>query len=1342
MADGTPGENIFGSDEGIERLLQDTEGSLDPRIEAALTAVRQRGSMTDGATAEAKAIIGVSMKVMQGIDGALTARDKRAREALGMLGGHHDIATFAASAPVRMVTSSDPAVQLAMLREVLGIIGFPEALPAFDKLGLKLAITKIADAAPGLFMKVANRHVRGQVGDFVNVEDSGTSAETIVKGRQRAKAKTGIGSIINHVTEAAKTKAEARKAIDRYKEYIRAGAEELAIKPTAIVALADQPIATNASQKKLTEALKEIFAEADKHRLPNGKTAEITIDSEQSGLLEMTRNAFLEASRAFPKVRVKIVAQSYLQDTEECLVKPVLEASRKRDVARGEEPIGFRLVGGANLVGEVHEASITGIGRTPLTANKVESDANFLRIMYVLKDVILEGKTTLTVGTMNVFKLMHNLIELARAGVFAAEHKGKVSFAMLKGMLGQETFRYLRKEYNLTAINFSEYIPVITLEDIVKLFDFHLRRVQELVGHDPKHPHFVKDRSLYSPASDEFIGGQVTDGYLAAVEAYHTNKTADNYPLQPGRRSNRGSCEKIVTPSNLADFKMMASADWKAPEVRKWAEGLIADVRDVTSEDALPIPLSTAVFAENSARRNVAVKGRTKPDVVLANVEYADTQDIDHAFDIAKKDPTKWGQKTALMRADILCAAMPKLIQQRDELIKALMLNIGKALPEADGEVNEAIDFLHLSIVQLREFLANNNDLDLSHEGNGTALVICPKNFPQAIPLVHIVARLLAGYRVIVKPSGGEDEEAILATYEMVKCLHEAGVPEEALIFLPCDNKKAAYLTSHPDAERGGFTGSTAIAATIHRQNPKLDLLAETGGRNIIVLDSTVKLEDAAVIIAKSICGFGGQKCSKPVAVIATKDVDMGKFKAILKDIMMEMLISTPFDIHADGNPLSKKRTDPSDPFYQARMNLRPGESWLLKPEKPESCTNPELTDADFPSLREVTDWTKFDFAQLEEIFAPDVTIMQIDGDIPSAIDMIKTLPGTLTGALLSTSDTAQIHAINNWHTGNLYMGVRGPTAALAQQLFGDGVGDSHRGAHGAPTGSIEFLLMNGALRKKTGIKSKYEKVPVAEDKTGLSHVLQRLAVRHEERRRNTGNTARINIGSKTYTDEEIQQQLAAAYHAGQHYLDTERKYFSKKRATPGPQIIGQNDWVESKAIGKVMLRISAGDNIIDVLGKTFASIAAGNPLVISIAPEIKETLKQMEEIIGFRLDQAFPHKVTVQYQSDVELGESISSNDNANTAAKIHCLMYSRRANIAPEVAKACAALTSGLYIDGREVTGNGRNDMTTQYRQQSYCRVFHRGGDINLEELRLERRGAMLGVIDSPLPNSPKIS
>lgn len=1270
-------------DKGQEKLIvddadryADPDGMLLPfDVDAALTDAKGHG-LSDNNAQRVRGAVGMAIEAMGDINADLNFGESGRRKKLGSL-MDSQVAVLAGTMPERIFRPRDESEQLQAFMEIVSKVGVPQDLSLYEKAGL-LAAPHLAGLHPlalKLVMGMARKHVLAEVGGFVNIYDD-CSPQNVVSDLGMDEAFSGISYEANLVTESARTEAEARKNIEWYKGAIKAGAKRLAIKPTSLVPFSDSALAKPVIRKKLAEALQEIFAEVDLNI--------VSVDSERSDIVDVVRDAFIDAGLAYPKVKAQIAMQAYLSGTESILLDPVLEASKIR-VAQGGVPFGARLVNGANKEGEETLASSMGWMRgTPLTGSRAESHANFMRLRKRMIDPLKDGNFTLTVATMNMITLMDSLQELARAGVLASKNGGFVQFAMLKGMTGQEVFRYLQTKYGITA---HEYVPVISQADIVELFKYYLRRIEELASKlksfegEEAIANYLSVMSKFGIYSPEFLNTQVANGVVKAMLHHQKNDVC----LDPKIQGYRGENEPLVVPGSFEEYQQTPSLAPGSIDDSAWIDERVEKCNEKTDKrsNRVNIPFG------RKERGIVKLYGPTRPELKLGEFELADREDIDKALDSAKNDVGKWEARSIDERMRVMVRAVEEMRSNRGKLDEALMMSPGKAILEADEEVNESMDFLNLARLHMGQ-LKDRENLEFVPEGDGVATVICPKNFPQAIPLAHIVARLLAGYRVIVKPSGGKGEETFAATYAMVRCLWDAGVPKESLIFLPCDNENAAYLAKK--SERIGYTGSTMVAKKILESNPNVDMIAETGGRNFMVVTGSCDLKATATEILRSMCGFAGQKCSKPRTVILTKDVDVEVFKAHLVGQLKEMLEDTALTRHVDVTPLTREY-GPRDPFYKHVMECAAGEEWLegAKPKKMGS-----------PGIRMIKNAAGFDFTKIEEIFAPIISIAQIDGGVEEAVEIINSTKGSLTGSIFTESREEIFYALNNWKTGNLYV-RRGCTGAKGHQGFGDGTGDSHLGAHGAKTGTVEWQIMNSGIRRSEGKFAKYDKAEIpgcAEgiDPTGMIAVLEGM-----ERR-----------------GGEIPESII---HAGWSCLYEGAIYFSQKRQAPY-QTKGQYDWIESHNVGTVGLIVSEKDSPEDVICKIFAAVAAGNQLNIYVNDNVEGVMQGVKMILGDAPDKLFQKVQIISNFEFLDQDLLVNFERKKSDPERVSCLMYANAKNVNPRVNKVVSALAAeySVYVDRRLATGDGLADMVTQFRQQSYCWVYNVAGDTGYEDMIAE--------------------
>lgn len=294
-------------------------------------------------------------------------------------------------------------------------------------------------------------------------------------------------------------------------------------------------------------------------------------------------------------------------------------------------------------------------------------------------------------------------------------------------------------------------------------------------------------------------------------------------------------------------------------------------------------------------------------------VTRATPEEVEEALVTAEKAETAWDETPVEVRAACL-DKMADLLEARAPLFMAMAVReAGKTLPDALSEVREAVDFCRYYAAQARKQWGSPQIMpgptgelnQLSLHGRGVICCISPWNFPLAIFIGQVSAALVAGNPVIAKPA---DQTPLIAGMA-VSLLHEAGIPKEVLQFLPGRGSVVgAALISDPRVKGVIFTGSTETARMInqslaHRPGPIAPLIAETGGQNAMIVDSTALPEQVVVDVLRSAFGSAGQRCSA-LRVLFLQDVIAEKVLKMLKGAMAELHVGDPGFLATDVGPV------------------------------------------------------------------------------------------------------------------------------------------------------------------------------------------------------------------------------------------------------------------------------------------------------------------------------------------------------------------------------------------------------------------------------------------------------
>ena len=304
----------------------------------------------------------------------------------------------------------------------------------------------------------------------------------------------------------------------------------------------------------------------------------------------------------------------------------------------------------------------------------------------------------------------------------------------------------------------------------------------------------------------------------------------------------------------------------------------------------------------------------------ISKASYGSKRDVDDAISEAKKAQTEWSALSIEERGLILENAARIMHEESARTIAIMTSDAGKTVAEAIPEISEAIDFANFYAASARNFRASTP--------LGTVLVVPPWNFPYAIPAGGVFAALAAGNTVILKPA----PETVATTSQLADQIWRAGVPKEVLHFLPLpDDETGKYLVTHPRIDGVILTGSFATAQLFTEWRPEINLMAETSGKNAILISASADIDLAVKDLVQSAFGHAGQKCSAAsVAIVDTSIYRNPAFFRQLKDATSSLRVGAGWDLSTSVGPIIRA---PEAALERALTTLDEGESWLLEPE-------------------------------------------------------------------------------------------------------------------------------------------------------------------------------------------------------------------------------------------------------------------------------------------------------------------------------------------------------------------------------------------------------------------------
>ncbi|MDQ2971382.1 MAG: bifunctional proline dehydrogenase/L-glutamate gamma-semialdehyde dehydrogenase PutA [Pseudomonadota bacterium] len=459
------------------------------------------------------------------------------------------------------------------------------------------------------------------------------------------------------------------------------------------------------------------------------------------------------------------------------------------------------------------------------------------------------------------------------------------------------------------------------------------------------------------------------------------------------------------------------------------------------------------------AQTGEAVREVTNPAdrrEVIGESRNADAATIEKALANAVAAQTAWDNVPAQQRATILERAADLLETHRGELIALCVREAGKTIPAAISEVREAADMCRYYAAMARKLFGHPETLpgptgesnQLSLRGRGVFVCISPWNFPLAIFTGQVAAGLAAGNAVIAKPA----DQTTLIGHAAVKLLHQAGVPEAALQFVPCKGSVLGNtLLTKPEIAGVCFTGSTETAWTINRtlaarNAPIAALIAETGGQNALIADSSALLEQLVKDVVTSAFDSAGQRCSAARVLFVQDDI-ADKVIAMLAGAMYELNVGDPALLSTDVGPVIDA---PSCKFLDEHAGRMGREARLINQAKLSPGTEHGTFFAprayEIPSLSLLTG----------EVFGPALHVVRWKAnELDAVIDAINATGFGLTLGVHSRIDETIEHITRRAKVGNTYVNRNQIGAVVGVQPFG---GENLSGT-GPKAGGPHYLL-------------------------------------------------------------------------------------------------------------------------------------------------------------------------------------------------------------------------------------------------------------------------------------------
>ena len=888
---------------------------------------------------------------------------------------------------------SDPTVELPSALK--GILNFtnPDSVPG------QVAATTVSTAVETL----ARKYIAGE-----------TLKQVIKTVEQLRKDKMAF--TLDLLGEAVITETEAKSYLEGYLDLISQLSEtaktwkpveeidavdekplprvQVSVKLTAFYSQFD-PLDARGSKERVLSRIRTLLRHAKE------KEAAIHFDMEQYVYKDLTLEILKELlmeEEFRDRADIGVTLQGYLRDTEEDL-QDLISWAKQRGC-----PITVRLVKGAYWDQETIKASQNHWPQ-PVFNTKVETDANFERITQLL----LENHEYLHAAIGS-----HNVRSQAKAIAIAEELK----------------------------------IPRHRFEQQV-LYGMGDKLAKALVGRGQR----VR---VYAPY------GQLLPGMAYLIRRLLEN-TANSSFLRQSLEEH--PVEELLAPPILpADagreysgipgtFANAADSDYAEAKQREKAQTALQRVRQQLGKTYLPLINGDFVKTEQT----IDSVNPSNPKEIIGKIGQISIDQAEEAIAAAKAAFPSWKKTPASDRAAILRNAADLMEKRRAELSTWVMLEVGKALQQADAEVSEAIDFCRYYAGEMERLdrgyiydVAGESDRYI-YQPRGIAVVISPWNFPIAIATGMTVAALVTGNCTLLKPAA----TASVIAAKITEILLEAGIPQGVFQYVPGKGSTVGnHLVKHPQVNTIVFTGSQEVGCQIYADAAILQpgqkhlkrVIAEMGGKNAIIIDESADLDRAVEGVVKSAFGYSGQKCSacsRAIVLASIYDTFVERFVEATKSLNIGAaeLPSTQVGPVIDASAQKRIKAYIETGKQEATLaleRLAPEEGYFVGPT----------------IFKEVSPTAKI---AREEIFGPVVAVLKAK-DFSEALEIANGTNFALTGGLFSRTPSHIQQAAKEFEVGNLYINRTITGSIVSRQPFGgfklSGVGSKA----GGPDYLVQFL--------------------------------------------------------------------------------------------------------------------------------------------------------------------------------------------------------------------------------------------------------------------------------------------
>ncbi|WP_062226351.1 trifunctional transcriptional regulator/proline dehydrogenase/L-glutamate gamma-semialdehyde dehydrogenase [Aureimonas frigidaquae] len=805
--------------------------------------------------------------------------------------------------------------------------------------------------------------------------------------KSRAMERKGFRYSYDMLGEAAMTAADAQRYYRDYEQAIHAigtAADGKGVYEGPGISIKLSALHPRYARAKAERVMDELYPRVrDLAALCKRYDIGLNIDAEEADRLELSLD-LLEELAFEPSLAgwngIGFVVQAYGKRCP-AVIDWLIDLGR-----RSGHRLMVRLVKGAYWDAEIKRAQVDGAADFPVYTRKAHTDVAYLacaRKLLAAPDAVFPQFAT------------HNAQSLASIYVMAGPEqyrRGQYEFQCLHGM-GEPLYEEVVGNERLDR-PCRIYAPVGTHETLLA---YLVRRLLE----NGANSSFVNRIADEAVPVDE-LAVDPADAVRALDPVGATNPAI---LLPPALY---GSARRNSAGIDLADEHVLAEL----------AQGLRASA-------ATPCRADAPVEARTGTYEPITNPGDRRDQV--GSVEVTDAGRLDPVVARAIGGAKGWAAQGADARAACLDRAADLFEEHTARLLGIVVREAGKSLPNAVAELREAVDFLRYYAAEIRGHAARGAMRPL-----GVVACISPWNFPLAIFTGQVAAALAAGNGVLAKPA----EETPLTAFAAVQLLHEAGVPEDALIFVPGAGEVGAALTAHADVSGVMFTGSTEVARLIETamagrrtaDGRIAPLIAETGGQNAMIVDSSALTEQVVGDVVASAFDSAGQRCSA-LRILCVQNEAAERTLDMLRGAMAELAIGRTDRLSADVGPVI---TQEARGTILAHIEEMRGKGHRVT----QAELGPDAAHGTFvpPTIIEIDD-----IAQLgREVFGPVLHVLRYRRDgLAQLLESINATGYGLTFGLHTRIDETVDTVLSGIDVGNVYVNRNVIGAVVGVQPFG-----------------------------------------------------------------------------------------------------------------------------------------------------------------------------------------------------------------------------------------------------------------------------------------------------------------